>query len=499
MSSKYTFNHAVKAFFITCAVLMTTLPMFGQQKSLLNAVSYSLTEGESVKESLENTNDRSNVGSLSDFVVTVKNNELANPDRAGDNQQYRTRLVSEKAIPSPVYLPEVTAQNSVAVSTKAAQSEKSSVIIGESAHSENTIQSHKIVDKGFYIDGDLDDKQLIYNSVQYSALNTFHLFSHGKPGNLLIEGTWMGASQIANFFQKNKYLENKEQLFIYGCNFAKGKEGAEAVKQLELALGINISASTNITGKGGDWNLEVGDRAVAAIAVENYSTSLQISTSITSTDVTNIRQQSPNSGYGSSSKAELSRYVNLKVYPVIRFNIASIPTGSTVTSATITLTRSGSAGTDNRFDFTARRITTGWSESTATWNSLINNIDNSTNYGLANGGRPDPEGTTYSLDVTSLVNAWVNGTVTNNGVAIVPTFFGSSTFDWFDLFSDDDGSTSQRPTLNVTYSTSGTPPPTPPTSATITRTIASDSDDAEEAIDGDMDLSSSDIELSKFL
>jgi predicted ThiF/HesA family dinucleotide-utilizing enzyme len=69
-------------------------------------------------------------------------------------------------------------------------------------------------------------------------------------------------------------LLTTKHLNIYGCEFAKGYKGLEAVKYLEKELGISVAASTNITGKGGDWNLEVG-QSIATISLPNYNGNLQ--------------------------------------------------------------------------------------------------------------------------------------------------------------------------------------------------------------------------------
>jgi|GEM_PF-4084481 len=92
---------------------------------------------------------------------------------------------------------------------------------------------------------------------------TYHLITHGRPGQLLIEGKWLNAEQITDFLKPK--IQNSEfkiqNLNIYGCEFAKGEEGINAVKYIESKLDVKVSASTNLTGKDGDWVLEVGVKA----------------------------------------------------------------------------------------------------------------------------------------------------------------------------------------------------------------------------------------------
>ncbi len=108
----------------------------------------------------------------------------------------------------------------------------------------------------------IDDQLMEYNRLEALAAksikdtNTLHYFSHGRPGELLIEGNWKGAQELATYFKS--ILSNKNHLNIYGCEFAKGKKGRTALKTLKELLDISISASDDITGKDGDWDLEVG-------------------------------------------------------------------------------------------------------------------------------------------------------------------------------------------------------------------------------------------------
>ncbi|MCP3929262.1 MAG: DUF4347 domain-containing protein, partial [Bacteroidetes bacterium] len=88
-------------------------------------------------------------------------------------------------------------------------------------------------------------------------------------------GQWRNAQQIADWYTEQQ-LNNStaQQLNIYGCNFAKGEKGKQAVSFLEATLGVSIAASDDITGKDGDWELEIGN-AQNALALNHYANSLQ--------------------------------------------------------------------------------------------------------------------------------------------------------------------------------------------------------------------------------
>jgi len=103
-----------------------------------------------------------------------------------------------------------------------------------------------------------------------------HFITHGRPGELFINDKWLQKEAIAAFI--NSKISNPQspisKLYIYGCNFANGEKGLEAVTYIERATDLKISASTNITGKDGDWELEVGN-ATTSLQMNNYGFNLQ--------------------------------------------------------------------------------------------------------------------------------------------------------------------------------------------------------------------------------
>ncbi|WP_034061497.1 DUF4347 domain-containing protein [Lacinutrix jangbogonensis] len=123
-----------------------------------------------------------------------------------------------------------------------------------------------------YIDASLPDQEVLQNAIANNE-NTFHLFSHGRPGELLINGKWLQKEELARFIN-NKIAPNSQlaAMNIYGCNFAQGEKGLAAVTYLEKATGLQIAASTNITGAAGDWILEIGNKN---LALHSYGYSLQ--------------------------------------------------------------------------------------------------------------------------------------------------------------------------------------------------------------------------------
>ena len=124
-----------------------------------------------------------------------------------------------------------------------------------------------------YVDSSVKDFPQITNS----ADNVLQFVSHGRPGELLIDGAWKNAQEIAAFIKPLIDQENGKisHVNIYACNFARGAIGEEAVAILETDLGVSIAASNDITGRDGNWTLEVG-QPLAAFAVSGYEGNLQL-------------------------------------------------------------------------------------------------------------------------------------------------------------------------------------------------------------------------------
>ena len=124
-----------------------------------------------------------------------------------------------------------------------------------------------------YVDKDVENHELLIAHFNESK-NAFQLITHGKSGELLINGIWMDAEKIVRWISSEKLIKDKSQLNIYGCEFAKGRKGKAAIAYLEAELDISIAASDDITGIDGDWELEVG-HAVNQIKLMSYPHNLQ--------------------------------------------------------------------------------------------------------------------------------------------------------------------------------------------------------------------------------
>ena len=103
---------------------------------------------------------------------------------------------------------------------------------------------------------------------------------------------------------------------------------------------------------------------------------------------------------------------------LMHFDLSGIPAGKTISQARLyfhvvgacAYNASGSART-----ITARRVKGSWSESSVTWGTQPGYAES---YGSTSIPLSEPLGW-YSLDVTNLVRGWANGSVSNNGLALI--------------------------------------------------------------------------------
>lgn len=121
---------------------------------------------------------------------------------------------------------------------------------------------------GYFISADLPDTMILVHAAR-SLPQSFHIFAHGRPGQLWLDGQWMDAPAIARKFDRIR-----QPLAIWGCEFGKGEKGRQAVGYLARILGVPVSASDDRTGTGGDWLLEVGpERSLSGM--DSYRANLQ--------------------------------------------------------------------------------------------------------------------------------------------------------------------------------------------------------------------------------
>ncbi|WP_396169487.1 discoidin domain-containing protein [Flavobacterium sp.] len=136
--------------------------------------------------------------------------------------------------------------------------------------------STTLINENYFIDASVTHPEIINNKLKLIDYKEYHLFSHGRAGELFLDGKWCNAKQIVAFLRPR--IHNSQftihNLNIYGCEFAQGLKGLSAVSYIESKLNVHVAASINVTGKDGDWKLELGNSS-ATINFDNYPFNLQ--------------------------------------------------------------------------------------------------------------------------------------------------------------------------------------------------------------------------------
>jgi hypothetical protein len=136
--------------------------------------------------------------------------------------------------------------------------------------------------------------------------------------------------------------------------------------------------------------------------------------SVLSLSIALLAQAAPSGGVQSGSSSD------------IKLNLSALPANSSVSKTTLPLyadavAKSGSVD--------VYRLNSGWSENTVTYNSGVTLGESATD------GQPIANITSslnqfFLIDITSLIQSWIDGSVANNGMALVlATSKGSFSFD----------------------------------------------------------------------
>ena len=168
-------------------------------------------------------------------------------------------------------------------------------------------------------------------------IDALHLIGHGSAGEILFGNAFLNNDTITNYQATlasiGRSLTTSGDILFYGCNIAATDQGELLIKKISEITKADIAASDDITGKGGDWDLEKekGFIDVKKLRVENYDHSLGSLSAVSSPSGTGITHKdanvtiitSGNIGLGNSGGAALTSNT---------FGIAVEETGVSVSS-----------------------------------------------------------------------------------------------------------------------------------------------------------------------
>ncbi|WP_256261155.1 Ig-like domain-containing protein [Pseudomonas gingeri] len=95
----------------------------------------------------------------------------------------------------------------------------------------------------------------------HQGVSTVEIIAHGNSGDLWLGSTYLSSDNVAARADVLARIGNDMNvggdILIYACNTAEGATGIGFVDSLAQYTGRDIAASTNRTGLGGDWTLEI--------------------------------------------------------------------------------------------------------------------------------------------------------------------------------------------------------------------------------------------------
>ena len=105
----------------------------------------------------------------------------------------------------------------------------------------------------------------------HQGVSSVQIIAHGYSGDLWLGNSYLSADNVAArsdvLAQIGKDMNVGGDILIYACNTGEGERGVSFVDSLAQLTGRDIAASTNRTGVGGDWNLEITTGSIESRSV----------------------------------------------------------------------------------------------------------------------------------------------------------------------------------------------------------------------------------------
>ncbi|MBS1188759.1 MAG: hypothetical protein H6R10_551, partial [Rhodocyclaceae bacterium] len=105
----------------------------------------------------------------------------------------------------------------------------------------------------------------------HSGVDAVHVLTHGWVGDLWLGTTYLSKDTLADHADALKAigrsLKAGGDILVYSCNAGAGEQGAAFVSALSAITGADVAASTDRTGRNGDWDLEISTGAIETAGV----------------------------------------------------------------------------------------------------------------------------------------------------------------------------------------------------------------------------------------
>jgi len=116
----------------------------------------------------------------------------------------------------------------------------------------------------------------------HPGFDAIHLISHGSPGQVTVGTSTLSEATVGRYApelnQIGASLNAGGDLLIYGCDVAQGTAGQQLITHISRLTRLDVAASTNRTGRTGDWVLEAAVSQIEyALPALSYDGSLAVS------------------------------------------------------------------------------------------------------------------------------------------------------------------------------------------------------------------------------
>ncbi|HJR28897.1 MAG TPA: DUF4347 domain-containing protein, partial [Pseudomonas sp.] len=95
----------------------------------------------------------------------------------------------------------------------------------------------------------------------HQGISSVQIIAHGNAGDLWLGNSYLSADNVAArsavLAEIGKDMNVGGDILIYGCYTAEGERGLSFVDSLAQMTGRDVAASSDRTGLGGDWDLEI--------------------------------------------------------------------------------------------------------------------------------------------------------------------------------------------------------------------------------------------------
>ncbi|OLF56733.1 DUF4347 domain-containing protein, partial [Pseudomonas chlororaphis] len=106
---------------------------------------------------------------------------------------------------------------------------------------------------------------------QHQGVSSVQIIAHGNAGDLWLGDSYLSADNVqaraAVLADIGKEMNAGGDILIYGCYTAEGERGLNFVESLAQLTGRDVAASTDRTGVGGDWELEIATGTIESANV----------------------------------------------------------------------------------------------------------------------------------------------------------------------------------------------------------------------------------------